>query len=73
MPANIYDGLTQAELDEALLLCARQQIETEPNYTYVAARLLMARIRSEVTAVVGGQVGHPHEAMVAAYPARFRA
>ena len=38
---NLYDGMTAKELGTALIMSARTFIEQDPNYTYVAARLLL--------------------------------
>ena len=37
---NLYDGVTADELSTSLVITARTMIEQEPNYSYVAARLL---------------------------------
>ncbi|MFK7976944.1 MAG: ribonucleoside-diphosphate reductase subunit alpha [Halioglobus sp.] len=44
---NLYDGVTADELSTSLVITARTMIEQEPNYTYVAARLLCDNLRSE--------------------------
>src|SRR5690606_24200824 len=38
---QLYDGIPEAELSQAIILAARAQIEFEPDYTYVSARLLL--------------------------------
>lgn len=38
---NIYDGISEKELANALVMIAKQYIEKEPNYSYVSARLLL--------------------------------
>jgi ribonucleoside-diphosphate reductase alpha chain len=45
---NIYDGATIEELDKALIFASRQLIETEPEYNFVTARLLLSNIQTEV-------------------------
>ena len=62
--ANLYDGVTVAELDEALILGARSLIETDPAYSFVAARLLADRLRAEAMAHV---LGRPEETDLARY------
>ena len=37
---NLYDGVTQQDVNTALIMSARTMVEKEPNYTYVTARLL---------------------------------
>ncbi len=44
---NLYDGVTAAELSTSLVITARTLIEKEPNYSYVAARLLCDNLRAE--------------------------
>ena len=39
--ANFYDGITESEIDTALIMAARSQVEKEPAYSTVAARLLI--------------------------------
>ena len=49
---NLYDGVSMADVRQALVLAARTLIETEPGYNYAAARLLLSALRQEV-------LGHP--------------
>ena len=44
---NLYDGVTRAELSTSLVITARTLIEQDPNYSYVAARLLCDTLRAE--------------------------
>jgi ribonucleoside-diphosphate reductase alpha chain len=50
---NLYDGVTAAELSTSLVITARTMIEQEPNYSYVAARLLCDNLRAEALAFLG--------------------
>ncbi len=61
---NGFDGMTTAQVTEALQLAARSLIEEEPAYRFVAARLLLRTLYADVA-------GQPIrlEAMAAAYPA----
>ncbi len=45
---DMYDGIKTAELDQALINSARGKIQEEPNYSLVAARLLLFTIYEEV-------------------------
>ena len=45
---KLYDGVKTVEIDEALIKSARSLIEKEPNYRFVAARLLLSTIYKEV-------------------------
>jgi ribonucleoside-diphosphate reductase alpha chain len=51
---NIYDGISQDELALAAVMAARTLVEQEPNYTYVSARLLLDKLRTEVLSYVEG-------------------
>ena len=50
---NLYDGVTAAELSTSLVITARTMIEQEPNYSYVAARLLCDNLRAEALNFLG--------------------
>ena len=45
---NLYDGVTMADVRQALILAARTLIEREPGYNYATARLLLANLTEEV-------------------------
>ncbi|MDD4915165.1 MAG: ribonucleoside-diphosphate reductase subunit alpha [Methylococcales bacterium] len=45
---NLYDGIPMPAVRQALVLAARTLIEREPNYSKVAARLLLGNLRLEV-------------------------
>ena len=45
---QLYNKVTTTEIDKALILCAKSKIEKDPNYSYVAARLLLNTIYKEV-------------------------
>jgi len=44
---NLYEGVPEVEVATALTMSARTLIEKEPNYSYVAARLLLDSMRRE--------------------------
>lgn len=44
---NLFDKVPVREVKKALVMSARMLIEKEPNYTYVAARLLLDDLRDE--------------------------
>ncbi|WP_116367551.1 ribonucleoside-diphosphate reductase subunit alpha [Parahaliea mediterranea] len=50
---NLYDGVTAKELSTSLVITARTLIEQEPNYSYVAARLLCDNLRAEALSFLG--------------------
>ena len=45
---QLYDKISTREIDKALIMSARSKIEKEPNYTYVAARMLLNNLYKEV-------------------------
>ena len=45
---QLFDKITTKEIDQALILSAREKIEKEPNYSYTAARLLLNCLYKEV-------------------------
>ncbi|MCI0749407.1 MAG: ribonucleoside-diphosphate reductase subunit alpha [Nevskiales bacterium] len=70
---DLYDGIPEHEVAQALTLSARAMIEKEPNYTYVSARLLMDAMRHEALTFLGMAETRPtHEEMKAIYPDYFR-
>lgn len=68
---NLFDGLTIKDLQKALVLSARTLIEHEPNYTYVAARILMDELRSDALMFLAMGQQATSEEMVDLYPAYF--
>jgi ribonucleoside-diphosphate reductase alpha chain len=45
---NLFDGVAEKDVMQSAILSARALIETEPNYSYVTARLLLDTLRYEV-------------------------
>jgi ribonucleoside-diphosphate reductase alpha chain len=70
---NLYEGITTTELAQASVMAARALVESEPNYSAVAARLLLGNLRDEALKHLTGPVGHVSDAeMTARYPEYFR-
>jgi len=44
---NLFDGIAEKDVATALVMSARTLIEQEPNYSYVASRLLLDSLRQE--------------------------
>ena len=44
----LYDKVSTLEIDKALILSAREKVQKEPNYSLVAARILLTTIYREV-------------------------
>ncbi len=71
---DLYDGIPEAELSQALTLAARARIEKEPNYSYVSARLLLDSMRHEALKFLGMSQTRPTlEEMKPVYGEYFRA
>src|SRR3990167_7801417 len=54
---NLFDKVPEKEVSKSLILSARTLIEKEPNYSYVAARLLLNTLRREAYDFLGVSVG----------------
>ena len=69
---NLFDGIAERDVGPALALSARAAIEREPNYTYVAARLLLDVLRGEaLTFIAGRPDAATHNEMAQRYPDYF--
>ncbi len=55
--ANFYDGIKDHEVDLAIIMAARAQVEVEPVYTHVAANLLLDVLYRES---IGVEASHPN-------------
>jgi ribonucleoside-diphosphate reductase alpha chain len=70
---NIFDGINEADINPALVMSARALIEKEPNYSYVAARLLLDGLRREALSYVNQSDMEATQAQMAEqYPLYFR-
>ncbi|MDN5850429.1 MAG: ribonucleoside-diphosphate reductase subunit alpha [Nitrococcus sp.] len=71
---NLYDGIPEAEIGTALVMCARTLIEREPGYSYVAAGLMLDALRREALSFLAGTTEAPTGAeMAKRYPDYFGA
>ena len=50
---NIYNNISVNELYQAIIMATRALIETDPSYSYVAARLLLATLKKEALTYLG--------------------
>ncbi|MGZ8245617.1 ribonucleoside-diphosphate reductase subunit alpha [Methylomagnum sp.] len=50
---NLFDGVPEKDVAPALMMAARTRIEQEPNFSYVAARLLLDNMRREALTFLG--------------------
>ena len=49
---HVFDGIAEDELYESLILSARSLIEREPDYSLIAARLLLDKLRREALSYI---------------------
>lgn len=70
---NLFDKVPVTEVSKALIMSARVLIEKEPNYSYVAARLLLDDLRSEALSFLNVKDKATHEEMQALYEPYLKA
>lgn len=71
---SLFDGVAEEDVSKALIMSARTFIEREPNYTFVAARLLLDALRHEALSFVTKiEQTATQEEMTERYPAYFEA
>ncbi|WP_432938965.1 ribonucleoside-diphosphate reductase subunit alpha [Kribbella sp. CA-253562] len=69
---SCYDGMAEHEVELALVMAARSYVETEPQYSQAAARLLLDQIRREALGRVHGEPRQASQAeMSTAYAEYF--
>ena len=49
---NLFDGVAEADVANALIMSARTFLETQPDYTYVASGLLLDKLRREALSFI---------------------
>lgn len=69
---NIFDGIKISDLHKALIMSARTKIELEPNYSYVAARLLLNDLHSEALSFLGLPILENDKERASFYPEIFK-
>lgn len=70
---NLYDGIPARDLNKALIICTRPLVEQDPNYSFVAARLLLDDLRQEALSFVGVATQATFDEMTNLYPEYFQA
>ncbi|HHH42672.1 MAG TPA: ribonucleoside-diphosphate reductase subunit alpha [Gammaproteobacteria bacterium] len=71
---NLFDGISERDLGAALVMSARTLIDTEPDYSRVAARLLLDNMRADAMMFLGLELPDGgHAGMAACYPVYFSA
>ena len=69
---NLYNQATVDDVYKALIMSARSLVETEPNYSFVSARLLTDTMRREALTKLNIQQEATFDEMAALYPAYFK-
>ncbi len=69
---NIFDGIKASDLRKALIMSARTKIESEPNYSFVAARLLLDDLHSEGLKFLGFANPNNEQEKAKIYPDVFK-
>jgi ribonucleoside-diphosphate reductase alpha chain len=70
---NLFDGIPENDVNPALVMSARTLIEKEPDYTYVAARLLLDHLRQEALSFLQGKSTQAtQKEMLKDYPEYFK-
>lgn len=69
---SLFDGAPISDVSKALIMSARVLIEKEPNYSYVAARLLLNQLRSEALSFLGLTSEATQEEMMHLYAQAFK-
>ena len=50
---NLYNGVTEDDVNTSLVISARTLVEQEPNYSFATARLLLDKLRAEALGFLG--------------------
>ena len=69
---NLFNQAKLEDVHKALIMAARALVETEPNYTYVSARLLLDSMRHEALSKLHLQTDATFDEMAGLYPAYFK-
>ncbi|WP_445971461.1 ribonucleoside-diphosphate reductase subunit alpha [Candidatus Berkiella cookevillensis] len=69
---NLFNGIKIGDLHKALIMSARTKIELEPNYSFVAARLLLNDLHYEALKFLALPMTHTDKEKVALYPQVFQ-
>lgn len=70
---NLFDGVAIKDVYKALVMSARTLVESEPNYSYVTARLLLQDIYREAMSALSVPHDLSHQSMSSLYAKAFKA
>ena len=65
---NLYEGASEEEIKEALILSSRSLVEAEPIYTYATSRILLDGLRTEALSFLEIAPNATHAEMEKLYP-----
>lgn len=69
---NLFDGVAESDVSPMMVMSARSLIDIEPDYSHVAARLLLDSLRSETLRFIGdGSPNATYQEMAERYPEYF--
>lgn len=70
---NLYDGISEEEVATALIISTRVLIDNDPNYSQVAARMLLDSLRREVLTFLSGRhTEATQQEMIDLYPGMLK-
>lgn len=69
---NLFDGVKLKDVYKALTMSARTLVETEYNYTFVTARLLLVELYNEAMNFMGMEFDLDKQSMSELYPVAFK-
>ncbi len=69
---NLFDGVAESDVSPMMVMSARSLIDIEPDYSHVAARLLLDSLRTETLGFIGdGSPNATYQEMAERYPEYF--
>ncbi len=69
---NLFDGVAERDVSPMMVMSARSLIDIEPDYSQVAARLLLDSLRTETLRFIGdGSPNATYQEMAERYPGYF--
>jgi ribonucleoside-diphosphate reductase alpha chain len=69
---NLFDGVAERDVSPMMIMSARSLIDIEPDYSQVAARLLLDSLRTETLRFIGdGSPNATYQEMAERYPEYF--
>ena len=70
---NLYEGASENEIKEALILSSRSLVEIEPNYTFATSRILLDNLRTEALSFLDISQNATQKEMEKLYPKSLEA